>query len=93
MRHLPWIAVGLTVVLMVLLAYPLLQTTRQLRRVQSELTRANEQVVQVRAGTAELERVVANLKAELDEANKARTELHGKMAEATTDNGPVEEGA
>jgi septal ring factor EnvC (AmiA/AmiB activator) len=68
MRHLSWIAVAVAVVLVIALAYPLLQTTRQLRTVQSELGRANEQVVQSEKAAKELERVNANLHKELDAA-------------------------
>ena len=56
MRHWPWILVALAVVAMAVLVYPLLQTQQRLRLVQSELGRANEQVVQARAASAELER-------------------------------------
>jgi predicted nucleic acid-binding Zn-ribbon protein len=52
-------------------------------QVQTELRLANEQVVQARARMAELERVVANLKTELDAANRARTQLQSGLDEAT----------
>ena len=50
-----------------------------------ELRLVNEQVVQARARIAELERVVANLKTELDAANRARTQLQGGLDEANTE--------
>jgi septal ring factor EnvC (AmiA/AmiB activator) len=86
MRHLSWIAVAVAVVLVVALAYPLLQTTRQLRTVQSELGRANEQVVQSEKAATERERANANLQKELDAASKARTEVQENLDEATSDN-------
>jgi hypothetical protein len=48
--------------------------------IQRDLRLANEQGVQARERIAELERTVANLKAELDEANRARTKLQGDLA-------------
>ena len=71
-----WIAIGLAVVALAFLVFPLVQ-------VQTELRLANEQVVQARARMAELERVVANLKTELDAANRARTQLQSGLDEAT----------
>ena len=82
MRHWRWIVVALAVIAMAVLVYPLLQTQKRLRLAQSELARANEQVVQARAGTAELERLVASLKTELDAAIRARTQLQGSLDEA-----------
>jgi septal ring factor EnvC (AmiA/AmiB activator) len=69
------IAIGLAVVALAVLFFPLVQIQRDLRV-------ANEQVVQTRARVAELERVVTNLKAELDSANRARTQLQGSLDEA-----------
>src|SRR5688572_21860061 len=85
MRHWRWIVVALAVIAMAVLVYPLLQTQKRLRLVQSELDRANEQVVQVRAGAAELERVIANLKTELDVANRERAQLQDSLREANSD--------
>ena len=78
MRVWAWIAIGLVVAALALLVFPLLQ-------IQTELRLANEQVVQARARIAELERVVANLKTELDAANRARTQLQGGLEEANSE--------
>jgi hypothetical protein len=59
MRHWLWIAIAVAVVALTALIYPLVQTQKRLKLVQSELGKANEQVVQARAGTAERERVIA----------------------------------
>jgi chromosome segregation ATPase len=53
--------------------------------IQRDLRLANEQGVQARERIAELERTVANLKAELDEANRARTKLQGDLDEASSE--------
>jgi chromosome segregation ATPase len=73
-----WIAIGLVVAALAVLVFPLVQ-------IQTELKLANEQVVQARARIAELERVVANLKTELDAANRARTQLQGGLEEANSE--------
>jgi chromosome segregation ATPase len=73
-----WIAIGLVVAALAVLVFPLVQ-------IQTELRLANEQVVQARARIAELERVVANLKTELDAANRARTQLQGGLEEANSE--------
>jgi septal ring factor EnvC (AmiA/AmiB activator) len=78
MRAWAWIAIGLTVVALAFLIFPLVQ-------IQTELRLANEQVVQARARMAELERVVANLKTELDAANRARTQLQGGLDKANSE--------
>jgi septal ring factor EnvC (AmiA/AmiB activator) len=78
MRVWAGIALGLAAVAVAVLFFPLVQIQRDLRL-------ANEQVVQTRARVAELERVVANLKAELDAANRARTQLQGGLDEANTE--------
>ena len=85
MRTWQWVATGVAVAVLAALIYPLVQTQKQLRVVQRELGTANEQVVQARAGTAELERVIINLKTELDAATMARTELQGNLDEANSD--------
>jgi septal ring factor EnvC (AmiA/AmiB activator) len=72
------IAIGLVVVALAVLVFPLLETQRDWKL-------ANEQVEQTKARVAELERVVANLKAELDAANRARTQLQGGLDEANTE--------
>jgi uncharacterized protein HemX len=66
MRRLPWIALALAVVSVVVLVFPLVRTQQHLRAVQKELGTTNEQVVK-------LEKVIADLKTELDAANKAYT--------------------
>jgi len=48
-----------------------------LKAVRNELGRTNEQVVK-------LEKVVGGLKTEVDEANKARTDIQGKLDEANS---------
>jgi chromosome segregation ATPase len=73
-----WIAIGLVIAALAVLVFPLLQ-------IQTELRLANEQIVQARARIAELERVVANLKTELDAANRARTQLQGGLEEANSE--------
>jgi septal ring factor EnvC (AmiA/AmiB activator) len=72
------IAIGLVVVALAVLVFPLVETQRDWKL-------ANEQVDQTKARVAELERVVANLKAELDAANRARTQLQGGLDEANTE--------
>jgi peptidoglycan hydrolase CwlO-like protein len=72
------IAIGLAVVALTVLFFPLVQIQRDFRL-------ANDQVVQTRARVAELARVVANLKAELDAANRTRTQLQGSLDEANTE--------
>lgn len=78
MRVWAGIAIGVAVVALAVLFFPLVQIQRDLRS-------ANEQVVEARASVAELESVVANLKAELDAANRARTELQGGLDEANSE--------
>jgi septal ring factor EnvC (AmiA/AmiB activator) len=78
MRVWAWIAIGVAVVALAVLFFPLVQIQRDLRL-------ANEHVVQARARMAELERVVANLKTELDAANRARTQLQGGLDEANSE--------
>jgi septal ring factor EnvC (AmiA/AmiB activator) len=78
MRVWAGIAIGLAVVALCVLFFPLVQMQRDLRL-------ANEQVVQTKASVAELERIVANLKAELDATNRARTQLQGGLDKATAE--------
>ena len=80
MRVWAWIAIGLAVVALAFLVFPLVQ-------IQTELRLANEQVVQARERTAELERVVANLKTELDASNRVRTQLQSGLDEANSEIG------
>jgi chromosome segregation ATPase len=72
------IAIGVTVAALALLVVPLVQ-------IQTNWRFANEQAVQAKARIAELETVVANLKTELDAANRARTQLQGGLDEANTE--------
>ena len=78
MRVWAWIAIGIVVAALAVLVFPLVQ-------LQMELRLANEQLVQARARIAELEEVVANLKTELDAANRARTQLEGGLEEANSE--------
>ena len=78
MRVWAWIAIGIVVAALAVLIFPLVQ-------LQMELRLANEQVVQARARIAEIEGVVANLKTELDAANRARTQLQGGLEEANSE--------
>ena len=75
MRVWAWLAIGLAVAALAFLVFPMLQIQRDLRL-------ANEQVVQAKARIAELESVVANLRTELDAANRGRTQLQGALEEA-----------
>ena len=68
MRAWALIAIGLVVAMVAVLGPPLVQ-------MQKDLTAA-------RTRNAELERVVTNLKTELDTANQARTKLQGGLEEA-----------
>jgi septal ring factor EnvC (AmiA/AmiB activator) len=88
MPRLPFIASALAVIalIIVVLIVSLLQGHKHLRSVQTELGRTNQQVVRASAATAELEKTAANLKTELDEAGKKRTELQGNLDEANSHN-------
>ena len=83
MRRLPYIALGLAIIALVLVAIPL---QSRLRALQHELGTTNRQLVQARAASAELEKLVATLKTELDAANRARTDFQTNLDEATSDN-------
>ena len=72
------IALGLVVAVLAVLVVPLVQSQKDLRL-------AREQVVQASARNAKLESVVANLKTELDAANRARTQLQGSLEEANSE--------
>ena len=78
MRVWAWLAIGLAVAALAFLVFPMLQIQRDLRL-------ANEQVVQAKARIAELESVVANLRTELDAANRGRTQLQGALEEAKSE--------
>ena len=78
MRVWAWIAIGVALVALAVLLFPLVEIQRDLRL-------ANEQGVQARARIAELESAVANLKTELKEANRARTQLQGDLDEANSE--------
>src|SRR5678815_407352 len=83
MHRLPYIALGLAIIALVLVAIPL---QGRLRVLQNELGTTNGQLVQARAASAELEKLVATLKTELDAANRARTDFQTNLDEATSDN-------
>jgi chromosome segregation ATPase len=68
-RPLAIIAVG-----MVVLLVAAIQGQRHLKAVKKELGRTNEQVVK-------LEKVIGNLKTELDAVSKARTQLEAQLKE------------
>jgi chromosome segregation ATPase len=91
MRHWSWILTAVAVVGLAVVIYPLVQTQKRLKLTQAELGKANEQVVQARAGAAELERVIANLKTELDVANKSRNQLQGNLDKANSEIEKVKE--
>jgi len=78
MRAWAWIAIGLAIVALAVLLFPLVEMQKELRLVRIELGRAKEQV-------AELERVAANLKTELDAANQARIQLQRGLDEANSE--------
>ena len=69
MRYFLAIAVGLAVVALIALVFPLLQS---------------QELVQERRASAELEKAVANLKTELDMANKAGAQLKAKLDETNS---------
>ena len=83
MHRLAYIAIGLAIIALVLVAIPL---QGRLRVLQNELGSTNAQLVQARAASAELEKLVATLKTELDAANRARTDFQTNLDEATSDN-------
>jgi septal ring factor EnvC (AmiA/AmiB activator) len=72
------VAIGIVVVVLALLFFPLMQMQRDYRL-------ANEQVTEARARVTELERVVANLKAELQSADQTRAQLQDRLDEANTE--------
>ena len=78
MRVWAWIAIGIALVGLAVLLFPLVEIQRDLRL-------ANEQGVQARARIEELERAVANLKTELNAANEARTRLQADVDEANSE--------
>src|SRR4029079_4123294 len=69
MRYFLAIAVGLAVVALIALVFPLLQS---------------QELVQERGASAELEKAVANLKTELGMANKAGAQLKAKLDETNS---------
>lgn len=84
MRYWSWVLTAIAILALVVLIFPLVHTQKQLRLVQTELGRANEQVVQATAATAELEKVVTNQKTELAAANASRTQLERNIADANS---------
>ena len=85
MRYVPAIALGLAVLALVALVIPLVLTQKHLTEAQTELARTNEQLVQNRNASDQLEQTISNLKTELDAGNKARTELKENLDKATSD--------
>ena len=75
MRVWAGVGIGIAVVVLAVLFFPLVQIQRDFRL-------ANEQVVEARARVAELEKVVSHLKAELQAANEMRTQLQSRLDEA-----------
>ena len=73
------IAVGLVVLLV-----GVVQGQRHLRSVQIELDRAHDQIMQFKQANEKLATSVAKLETEVDEANKARTDIQGKLDEANS---------
>ena len=71
MRAWALIAIGLVVALVAVLGPPFVQIQKELRA--------------ARARISELEIVVANLKRELDAANRAQTKLQGALGEANSE--------
>lgn len=71
MRAWALIAIGLIVAMVAVLGPPMVQLQKDLNIAKTR--------------NAELERVVANLKTELDAANKARTQLQGGLEEANSE--------
>src|SRR5687767_492910 len=81
-----WLTVGVAILLaMGLLSYLLIQSEQRLQEGQTKFGRTQEQVVQTRAAAAELERLVANLKTELDAAKSASTSLQNDLDEANSE--------
>ena len=69
MRYFLAIAVGLAVIALIAFVLPLLQS---------------QELVQERGASAELEKAVANLKTELDTANKVGAQLKAKLDETNS---------
>src|ERR1044072_4659585 len=88
MSRFPFIAAGLAIiaVAVVVLLVAAIQSQRHLRPTQRELDRANEQIEQSKAATADLEKNVGKLKTELDAVNKAHTQLQDHLDVANSDN-------
>lgn len=78
MRVWAGVAIGLAVVVLAVLFFPLVQMQRDFRL-------GREQIVEARTRVAELERVVANLKAELEAANQTQTQLQGRLDKANAE--------
>ena len=79
--------------MVVALVVPLVLTQRHLKEVRTELARTNEQVVQDRAASDQLEQTISNLNAELDTANKTLAlELKENLDETTSDASTVAKG-
>ena len=75
MRYVPAIALGLAVLALVALVIPLVLTQKHLTEAQTELARTNEQLVQNRNASDQLEQTISNLKTELDAGNDLKEQL------------------
>ena len=86
MSRFPFIAAGLTLIAVgvIVLVVGVVHSQEHLRSVQRELDRANEQIVQSKRANANLATSAAKLETEVDEANKARTDIQGKLDEANS---------
>ena len=86
MSRFPFIAAGLTLIAVgvIVLVVGVVHSQEHLRSVQRELDRANEQIVQSKRANADLATSVAKLETEVDEANKARTEIQGHLNDANS---------
>ncbi len=80
-----WIVGAVIVIGIIVTGYLMVQTQLRLETVQSEHESAKEEVVQANARTAELEKVAANLKSELEKTNTERNELQTKLDQATSE--------
>ena len=81
MRYALAIALGVAVLALTGLVIILALSQQHLEQARTELRRTNEQLVQNRDASGQLEQTIANLKTELDAANKARIELKENLDE------------
>jgi cell division protein FtsL len=92
MRHWSWILTAVAIVALVVLVIPLVYTQKKISLVQHELGSANEQILRGRAASAELEKVITNLKTELDAAGKLRSHLQTEVVDTNFEDGAIAEG-